>query len=299
MKFGIAGNLEKEELPQVVEKLVRRFEKDGIPYVIHDELARAVRRKLKSRVIASSTTVRESKLAESCEILIALGGDGTILRMARLVGAKGTPILGINLGKLGFLAEVSINELDECLTRLMRGDYLLEDRMMLEAFGVNGKKPCYALNDIVVDKSGSSRVIDIETYVNDEYLATFTADGIILSTPTGSTAYALSNGGPILTPTNRAIMISPICPHTLTARPVIVPDESTISLKILQAPSKVHFTADGQLEKFITPPVQVVVKKAAFSARLVKSRNTSYYDVLRKKLHWARDVRLKESSQLF
>lgn len=291
MKFGIAGNLAKEGLAKIVESLLERFEKDGVSYVIHDALARHVRRSLKNHTIPRSAIVSEKKLARSCDMLISLGGDGTILRMARLVGGEGTPILGINLGKLGFLAEVSLGELHVCLDEILNKRYRVQDRMMLEASMKGVKEHFVALNDIVVDKYGTARVMDFDTYVNGEYLATFTGDGIILSTPTGSTAYALANGGPIVTPTNHLIIISPICPHTLTARPVIVPENSKIEIRIKDAPDRIHVTADGQTEKLLSAPTSVTVKRAAFSAKLVKRLNTNYYQVLREKLHWGRDVR--------
>jgi NAD+ kinase len=169
--------------------------------------------------------------------------------------------------------------------------------MMLQASTPKYPIKYIALNDMVVDKFGTSRVLDLETYVNAEYLATFTADGIILSTPIGSTAYALANGGPIVTPHNRSITISPICPHTLTARPVIVPDDSTITIKIASPKYKVRLTADGQDEAVLQPPTEIRVKKAKHAARLVKRKNTSYYDVLRKKLNWGRDVRTDNTSK--
>ena len=148
-----------------------------------------------------------------------------------------------------------------------------------------------ALNDIVVEKYGTSRVFAVETWVNDAYLATYTADGIIFSTPTGSTAYSLANGGPIVVPTSAVITINPICPHTLTARPVIVRSDSRIRVAVRHPSHKVHVTADGQLEKLFASPVEVMIRKAPFSARLVKRLNTNYYDVLRKKLNWGSDLR--------
>ena len=291
MKFGIAGNLEKAGLPEIVRRLVGRFRKEGVDFVIEASLAKLVRRHSKLDGLRISQVVPEKQLAGACELLISLGGDGTILRMARCVAERGTPILGVNLGKLGFLAEVSLDDLDPCLTEVLDGEYIIEERMMLQAATTTSRKIYTALNDIVVDKYGTSRVIGFETFVNDDFLATFTADGVILSTPTGSTAYALANGGPIVIPSNRSITISPICPHTLTARPVIVPDESTIKIKVRRAPQKVHLTADGQDEALLSTPAEIVVKRAPFTARLVKRRNTSYFDVLRMKLHWGRDVR--------
>jgi len=291
VKFGIAGNPEKTELPGVVEKLVQRFKKDGVDYVLHEGIAGVIKKKLSKSISSGAQVVTNRDLGKSCDILISLGGDGTILRLARLVAERRTPILGVNLGKLGFLAEVSTEELDVCLTEILKKRYTIEERMMLEGTANGSKTVYYALNDIVVDKAGSLRVMDIETYVNEDYLATFTGDGLIVSTPTGSTAYALANGGPIVIPSNTAFVISPICPHTLTIRPVVVPDHCTIRLKIPSAPSKVHLTADGQQETLLSPPIEVLVKKAPFSTRLVKRRNTSYYDLLRRKLHWGRDIR--------
>ncbi len=201
MKFGIAGNLDKRELPQVVEKLIRRLKKEGVPYILPTTLAKGLRGKIDSRLLRQSVVVSEQKLPTACDILISLGGDGTILRMARLVCGHATPILGINLGKLGFLAEVSLEELDDCLTEIIQGDYVVEDRMMLQARIGKSKKIMYALNDILLDQTGSSRMFSVETFVSDEFLSKYTGDGIIIATPTGSTAYVLSNGGPIVTPT--------------------------------------------------------------------------------------------------
>ena len=295
MRFGVAGNLDKEGIPRVFQTLVARFEKEGVDYIVERALAERVKKQTARMGRKRLKMISEGKLAEACDILISLGGDGTILRMARIVAEKGTPILGINLGKLGFLAEVSLEDLDACLSEIFKGDYYVVERMMLQASSSRFAKSYLALNDIVVDKFGASRVLDFETFVNGEFLATFTADGIIVSTPTGSTAYSLANGGPIVTPHNRAIAISPICPHSLTARPVIVPDDSVIRIKVASAPHRVHLTADGQDEIILKPPTEIKVKKAPFAARLVKRRNTSYYDLLRKKLNWGRDVRIEGS----
>lgn len=297
MTFGISGNLEKDELPRVVEHLLARFHSEKIRYVIHDSIARFVKPHLRVQKIDRAAVVSEKNLMKTCDMLISLGGDGTILRMARLLAGSKIPIIGINLGKLGFLAEVSLDEMDDCLTEILRDEYTIDQRMMLESHGNGMKSTFTALNDVVVSKYGASRVMDIETHVNNEFLATFTGDGIIISTPTGSTAYALANGGPIVSPNNRSITISPICPHTLTARPVIVPDDSIITLKVLSSVSKIQLTADGQLEKHLSSPATVTVRKAPFQARLVKRRSTSYYEVLRKKLHWGTDVRNRSGGE--
>jgi len=295
MRFGIAGNIQKDGVPGIARKLLRRFEAAGVDFVLEKSLADLMRKKSKEKL--SAKIVSDIKLPEQSDILISLGGDGTILRLARQMADYGTPILGVNLGKLGFLTEASLEDLDECLEEVLRGDYVIVERMMLQAATAKKSKTYLALNDMVIDKFGTSRVLDLQTYVNGEYLATFTADGIILSTPIGSTAYALANGGPIVTPHNRTITISPICPHTLTARPVIVPDDSTITIKISSPRYKVRLTADGQDEILLQPPTEIRVKKARQTARLVKRKNTSYYDVLRKKLNWGRDVRTENAAR--
>lgn len=295
MKFGIFGNLDKTELPQVVEKLVARLKKEGVPYILPTTLVQGLRGKIDSKILRQSVVVPEQKLPTACDILISLGGDGTILRMARLVYGHATPILGINLGKLGFLAEVSLEELDDCLTEILRGDYIIEDRMMLQAHIGNSKKLMYALNDIVLTQTDSSRMFNVQTFVSGEFLSKFTGDGTIVATPTGSTAYVLSNGGPIVTPTNHSILISPICPHSLTARTVVVPEESIITLKVQTAHGKMRLTADGQSQIFVRLPLEVIVERSPLTTKLVGRINTSYYDILRRKLHWGRDARNLES----
>jgi NAD+ kinase len=291
MRFGIAGNLDKTELPEVVERLIARFKKEEVPYVLHEVMAKGLRGKMDNRVLRHSPVISERKLPAECDILISLGGDGTILRMARLVNGTATPILGINLGKLGFLAEISLDELDECLTEIISGNYIVEDRMMLQARIGRSKNNVQALNDVVVHQTGSSRMFSVKTFVNGEFLSNFIGDGIIISTPTGSTAYALSNGGPIVTPTNHLILISPICPHTLTARTVVVPEDSIITLKVETATGTIHLAADGQQQTFLQVPLEIVIERSPLTTKLVKRMNRSYYDVLRRKLNWGKDAR--------
>lgn len=296
MKFGIVGNLEKEGLQPVVKELLKRVHQGAIEFLMANTLAKAMKSRLRKEVAGRATIVTEKRLLAESDMIIALGGDGTILRTARFVGAYEKPIVGINLGKLGFLAEVSVDDLEGCFVDILEGRFMVEDRMMLQAKGAGLPQTFVALNDIVLDKYGTSRVMNIETYVGKDYLATYAADGIIVSTPTGSTAYSLANGGPIVTPNCRAMTIGPICPHTLTARPVIVPEDSVITVKIASAANKVHVTADGQLEKLFNVPLSITISKAPFRARLVRRTQTNYYDVLRKKLNWGRDVRIKPKS---
>jgi NAD+ kinase len=262
-----------------------------VQYFLSEELAKGLRRKIDKRFLHRSNVVSEKKIPTACDILISIGGDGTILRVARLVSGYATPILGINIGKLGFLTEVSVDELDECLTEIIRGEYRIEDRMMLQARIAQSKQKMYALNDVVLNQTDSSRMFGVQTFISGEFLSKFTCDGTIVATPTGSTAYVLSNGGPIVTPTNQSMLVSPICPHSLTARTVVVPEESIITLKVQTAHGKMRLTADGQSQVFVRLPLEVVIQRAPFTTKLVKRMNTSYYDVLRRKLHWGRDAR--------
>jgi NAD+ kinase len=295
MRFGITGNTEKTELPSIVERLIRRFQAEQAPYVLHDVLAAALKNTIDPMMLKQSPIASEKKLPSLCDILISVGGDGTMLRTARMIGGHRVPILGVNLGSLGFLAEIPVDELDICLTEVLEGKYRIEERMMLQASVGNTPLKDAALNDIVLALSNSSRMVSIETFVNDEYLSTFRGDGLIIATPTGSTAYALSNGGPIVTPTTHSILLSPICPHTLTARTVIVPDDSVIRLRVESAHNNVNLAADGQPQKLLKPPMEITIRKASSSAQLVKRLNTSFYDVLRRKLHWGKDVRTTEA----
>lgn len=292
MKFGIIGNLAKESLYEIVLNLVNQLECEKIQFFVQEEIANEIEKRFSRRI---EPKLNLMDLLEKADIIVSFGGDGTILSTARLVGHRELPILGVNLGKLGFLAEVSPEEIFDFIKKVCNGEYRIEKRMVLEA-NVKGKNEKYfALNDIVIDRSGSTRVVDIETYINDEYLITYTADGLIISTPTGSTAYSLAAGGPIVTPSSNVITLTPICPHTLTARPVVIPDDSVIKIKVEFYERDILITADGQIEYKIKPPVEVVVKKADYKVNLVKRLEISYFDLLRSKLMWGRDLRIKKT----
>ncbi len=292
MKFGIIGNLAKEALYGAVLNLAKNLEREKIEFYIHKEIANGIEKRF-SHKIENSLTIDE--LLKNSDVLISFGGDGTILATARLVGSLQIPILGVNLGKLGFLAEVAPEDVFEFIKKICEGKYRIEERMVLEA-NVKGENETYfGLNDIVIDKAGSTRVVDIETFINDEYLITYKADGLIISTPTGSTAYSLAAGGPIVTPSSKVITLTPICPHTLTARPVVIPDDSIIKVKIEFYDKEILITADGQIEHKLKPPIEIIVKKASYKVKLVKRLEVTYFDVLRSKLMWGMDLRIEKT----
>lgn len=290
MKFGIIGNLSKYELPEVVRQLVNILNHERAEFVIDEEIIALLSAK---RIPLGSVNAgdRASCIREA-DMLIALGGDGTILSAAKSIGVSGTPIFGVNLGKLGFLAEFAPDELKTAVENVLVQKYHVEERLLLEASTPSlPGQTLFAVNDIVVDKSRSARVIDIETYINGTFAVTYRGDGLIISTPTGSTAYALSNGGPIVTPTAKVIGITPIAPHTLSGRPLVVPDTDTIRVVAYATANEILLASDGQEAGVLEPPIEIFIKKAEHKLRLVKRVDRSYYEVLRAKLLWGKDTR--------
>jgi len=223
------------------------------------------------------------------DMVVVLGGDGTLLSVARLIGDLRTPILGVNLGSLGFLTEITRSELFPMLEQVVKGDFTVSRRMRLLAIIRRERKEVAryrVLNDIVINKGALARIIDMETWVDDDYLTTFKADGLIVSTPTGSTGYNLAAGGPIIYPGNHCHVISPICAHTLTNRPIVVSDEATIRIEVKSPDEDVVFTADGQEGMPLQGGDVVELRKSNHSTLLIKSPSKDYFQVLRTKLRW-------------
>lgn len=288
--YGIVANTAKRETLTVLAKLVTALMTKGAQYRVHDEVGKAPGGS-RSGIAGVVPGVPLSELLDRSTMVIALGGDGTILSAARAIGPRQIPILGINLGKLGFLAEVSVEEIERCLTDIEAGRFRVEDRLALEARVGGAPEPLTALNEIAIDRGASARVIDFETFVNGEHLGTYAADGIIVTTPTGSTGYSLATGGPIVTPQCDVLTIIAISPHTLTARPVIIPSGSEVRVSIAEGPTALHITADGQVETFSNAPLECVIRRAPYPVRLVRWSKGSYFDLLRAKLMWGRDLR--------
>lgn len=291
MRIGVVGNNIKESLPDAISALVKLGPKYNLQFFLHDELTKVLRKKLGNDV-TKKQFLSSAELVKRSDIIVAFGGDGTILAAARMVGKAETPILGINLGKLGFLAEVSLDELESFIRDIINGEHRTENRLLLKTTIEKDKKETYSLNDVVVDNSTSSRLIHISVYINNDYLVSYSGDGIILATPTGSTAYSLAAGGPIVVPTTGVIVIQPISPHSLSARTVIVPDTSSIRIVVEHFSNEARVTADGQLVKIFSPPMNIYINKADHAVKLIKRKDRSYYDVLRAKLLWGSDIRL-------
>jgi len=230
-----------------------------------------------------------SQIPSLSDMIIVLGGDGTLISTCRLVADKGVPVLGVNIGGLGFLTEIPVEKLYEMLEMVLTGECPIEERLMLKAQVLRHGAliaEYNVLNEVVVNKAALARIIDLETYINQSYVTTFKADGLIISTPTGSTAYSLSAGGPVLYPTLDNMVVTPICPHTLTNRPIVLAGNSVIEVILRSPTERVYLTLDGQVGFSVMQNDTVVVVKSPFKTRLLIPCDRDYFEILREKLKW-------------
>ena len=261
-------------------KLSTWLSKRGIEPVMEKSVARALGRR---------KGYERGKIPHLIDLMVVLGGDGTMLSAARLVKGRKVPILGVNIGGLGFLTAVSMNELMTVMPKILSGEFYVEERTTLQAsvFRKNSRMGEHTvLNDAVITKGALARIIQIRVEVNNEFLETFRADGLILATPTGSTAYSLSAGGPIVTPSLGCIIITPICPHTLTIRPLVIPEASIVKVTVIKKDGDVYLTLDGQKGHPLEVGDYMVVRQGKDTVRLVRTLERSYYRLLREKLAW-------------
>jgi NAD+ kinase len=235
--------------------------------------------------------INEEKLAADVDLMLVLGGDGTMIATARMIGDQEVPVLGVNYGGLGYLAEFRIEELYSALESILEGNYRLDKRVMLAVQLMRGDTTLTSnrvLNDVVINKSALARIIEIEAYLNHQFVNSFRADGLIVSTPTGSTAYNLSAGGPVIFPSMNAVVITPICPFTLSNRPIVVPDSDEIELRLKTDYEEVALTLDGQVGFPLKVGDRVSIRKSRTAFNLIQPSNRNYFDVLRDKLRWGR-----------
>ncbi len=275
---GLVAKYQERKAAQMVRWLIPWLKKRGKKVCVENGLARA-----------GAQSCSKKEMALKADLIISLGGDGTLLNIAPLVERPEVPILGVNLGALGFITEVAVDELEPVLSKTLRGDYEVEKRMTLEVrvLGKNGRAHKFrVLNDVVIAKGARSRIIDLETYVGKDYLCTYRADGLIISTPTGSTAYSLAAAGPILEPTLGAIVLAPICPHTLTHRPIVVPSNAVIRVTLRSFGDTVILIPDGQQGMRLNNGDRVEARDYGLPVSLIKLPSRSYYEILREKLKW-------------
>jgi NAD+ kinase len=278
-KIGIICKPGRTEVQEILRELLPLIKKNGSETFVDSESA---------AVLKISGFTRDEIVARA-DLVLVLGGDGTMLSVSRLVAEKGIPILGINLGSLGFITEVSRDEIFSTVNRMLNDGCAIEERLMLSAAVRRGGKKLTdytVLNDVVINKGAVARIIDLETNVNGSYVTTFKADGLIISTPTGSTAYSLSAGGPILYPTLESIVLTPICSHTLTNRPIVLPDNSKIEIIIRKISGDVFLTLDGQVGFSLMTGDVIEIYKSDYKTRLLVPLERDYFRVLRTKLKW-------------
>jgi NAD+ kinase len=276
----VVAKIGPPEGPRIAAMLAEWLDRRGIDVRYDSETAAAIQR--------DDDTSRE-RLPPDVDLAIVAGGDGTLLSVARSAGPQGIPILGINVGSLGFLTELQPDEMFDGLQAVLEGRFTVEERQTLRVRyrRHTGELHEYAvLNDVVITKSALARMIDIVVHLDGEHVATYTSDGLIIATPTGSTAYNLSAGGPILDPRMGAFVISPICPHTLTYRPLVVPRNVLVEVSLRSRDEEVYLTLDGQVGFPFHPGEEVIVDDHPQPVRLVRVAGLSFFKVLRRKLRW-------------
>ena len=288
-KFALFGNTYQAKKSAHVLRLLSILEKHQAEIYIHKEFYQFLTKEQKMDIHAAG--VFESKEFD-VDLVLSMGGDGTFLKAASYVGNKNTPILGINTGRLGFLADVSPEEMEETFKDIYKGNYKLEDRSILQAFSEGQPLkgyPC-GLNEIAILKRDSSSMITIHTSINGAYLTTYQADGLVISTPTGSTAYSLSIGGPIIVPHSKTIAITPVAPHSLNVRPIVINDDWEITLDVESRSHNFLVAIDGRSET-CREGTRLTIRKADYKIKVVKRPNHVFFHTLRNKMMWGADGR--------
>lgn len=274
IRLGVVGNRTYEGLGDVLRHMKGRASELGFTLVLEPEL--------------HPLSVETERFDSSREIdaLVTLGGDGTMLRGARMLDGREIPILGVNLGRLGFLTACGGHQLDEALQKFAAGDYVVQRRMMIEARTERSPERYLALNDVVLHKGGFARVVHLSVLVNSELVGAYAADGLIIATPTGSTAYSLSAGGPVVVPSLESIILTPISPHTLAVRPVVLPPDAEIVVRADDAPEELMVTVDGQTGTIFTAGDALSIKRAAQRVLVVRFLDMTFFWRMRWKLGW-------------
>lgn len=278
-RLGLVINMDKENVFNLARDIIDWLEKKGCQVFLNYKECQVLGRE--------DLCYPRGEFCENVDCILVLGGDGTLLNTARILAPSGIPLFGVNFGQLGFLTEVEIADVVPSLEKLLAGQFTIEERMMLEAAvsrdgQIINKYIC--LNDVVITKGAFSRLIYLETFINGEYVETYPADGLIVSTPTGSTAYSLSAGGPLVEPNLELMLITPICPHTLYARPMVVSSEEEIKVHLISNQGEVMLTLDGQHGISIKQGDEIIVKKSTCKARLLKLRQRTFFKVVREKM---------------
>ena len=287
MTYGIAGNTRKEQLWDAVARLIRWLKTRNTGWCLHDPIAKGL---FERQLISAEDAERHAtgELAARSDIILSFGGDGTLLHTAHMVNATGTPVLGVNIGRLGFLTEVDAEQVTDAIEELEADQFEIHDRMVI---AVDGIQAGWALNDVVITRSGSTELIAVDAFVNDIPLNRYWGDGLIIATPTGSTAYSMAVGGPIVMPGSDVLIISPVAPHSLTVRPVVLPASSVIRIQVHSNPDTCQLALDGHSRMDVPLNQSIIIRKADHSIRLISMPGSHYLHTLRSKLSWGRGPR--------
>ncbi len=282
MIFGFTGNTAKDELWPLVHRLTTWMEEEEINYQLHTAIAKGL---LERSLISSerAENVSSNALSRTSNIILSIGGDGTLLHTAYEVGETDVPILGVNIGYLGFLADVEAGHIQHALHLLNTNQYQVEER---SALSLSGPHTGWALNDIVITRQPSGGLAAIDVLVDGTKLNRYWGDGLIMATPTGSTAYSLAVGGPIVMPGSNVFLVSPVASHSLTVRPIVLPAQSTLTLKLASRSSNCTIALDGRTNLITEKQQPYSIRRAAHSIKLVRLANTHYFETLRSKLSW-------------
>jgi NAD+ kinase len=277
MKLAIIVNITRERALELARELVAWLETRSIDYVFDPKSAAA---------LGCGKWEEKADLNRDCDVFVSLGGDGTLLLASHY--SRTRPVLGINVGDLGFLTEFSPDEMYTALEHVLSGNYSIHTRSQLEATFESGEQMT-SLNDVIIEKGASSRLPDFNIWLDNEMLASYRADGIIIATSTGSTAYSMSAGGPIIAPKSNVFVITPICPHMLTVRPIVISDDKSVRISVDSHSGEFPVKLDGVIKKFLRPGEVVSVKKSPQMINLVANEKRNYCEILRKKLLWGHE----------
>lgn len=299
-KVAIFGQVYKNSHEEHLSTLINTFNKAKSDVFIYKDYADSVRETGLTFTDNLGVFDGTMQLDDSFDALITLGGDGTILRAFNLIQRLSIPILGINLGRLGFLATVQKNQIPTAIAAFLKSDYTIDERVMLKV-ETNAKSTefttlGYALNDLTIAKKNTTSMIGVDAYLNDKYLTTYWADGLIISTPTGSTGYSLSCQGPVMMPNTNNFLITPVAPHNLNARPIVISDSTVIKLKVLRREDQFLASLDSRVTT-MDVETELIVRKADFSAKIITLKNHTFINTLRDKLLWGQDTRNKFGSK--
>lgn len=286
-RIAIIAYLARPDAVSGVKRAVERLTAAGVEVIIGQESAD----RLEADLAARCKIRDHDEFEKLADMVMTFGGDGTLLAAARLLMGTDVPIMGVNVGKLGFLAEFSMTELDEAIDSVITGSYRVVDRTTIEV-EFRGTRST-ALNEILLERSSKAKMISVRTWVDDHHVADYRADGVIVATPTGSTAYSLAAGGPIIAPSTNSLCITPIAPHTLTLRPLIINDASEVRMHLLSDATQGQVVADGLILGTVSSGEAVTIRKGPHLVKLVKRIGSTYYDLLRQKLLWAADATSK------